>query len=331
MRAASARAAVSSPLSRAACARAAARSDPGRVELLGLPPCPCELEPERVELELVCAQRELVCAQRLLQRCHLLAQRADIMLEHVRLLDEVGLARGAHAAQKDPGIKQLGGILQAGEPSRVLSHAQRPRLFTARRAEMQDGRLGAACAARTCRQRSPPQVPVATAGQLRVPAADRPGELDSQAHGPHRVRVACRQQPPFQREAPVRPPPLEGVVRMDEHAVGLHEVEAVGVPQLTDALEMVGQQQVVVGQPGDRLAAGELQRTVAVGISVGRRLRQLERLHARAAERPQGHQPCRRCNRRRGRAPARVAASARARCVRRAQRSRAGRGSGSRS
>jgi hypothetical protein len=74
---------------------------------------------------------------------------------------------------------------------------------------------------------------------------------------------------------------------MNDRAVALDEVEAAGVPQLADALEMIWRQQVVVGEPQDGLAAGEFERAVPMCIALAGRLRQLERLKARVAERAQ--------------------------------------------
>ena len=74
---------------------------------------------------------------------------------------------------------------------------------------------------------------------------------------------------------------------MSDYAMALDQVEAAGVPQLADTLEMIRGQQVVVSEPQDRLAAGELKRAISVLVPITRRLWQLERLKARGTERAQ--------------------------------------------
>jgi hypothetical protein len=46
---------------------------------------------------------------------------------------------------------------------------------------------------------------------------------------------------------------------VDEDRIALHEIEATAIPHgAADPLEMVGQQQIVVGEPQDHLAPSKL-------------------------------------------------------------------------
>jgi hypothetical protein len=85
-------------------------------------------------------------------------------------------------------------------------------------------------------------------------------------------------------EAPVGAQPSKRVIRKNQDPVALDEVKAAGVPQLADTLEMIRRQQVIVGEPEDRLAAGELERAVSVCVAVAGRLGKFQRLDAWVAE-----------------------------------------------
>ena len=93
---------------------------------------------------------------------------------------------------------------------------------------------------------------------------------------------------PEPRDAPIEPATLHGVVRLNQNATRLHEIRDAALVEGDDPLQMVGEPEVIVGQPRDHLGVRLFQNVVAVEPPCPRRLGLVEHHHSRVVHRAGG-------------------------------------------
>ncbi len=173
----------------------------------------------------------------------------------------------------------LRGIGDPSRPARVLRDPVLPRLAPLEGGEDERARLGRRGRPRARVEHAPPQVEVAEA-RHGAPAAGPLGELapvrDRRAR---HAGAARRHLGPVGGDPEVHPERGQLVALVHAHAGRRHEVGDVVLEQPGHALEVPGQPEVVVAQPGDHVALGPGDRLGAVLPAEARGLGPIEHEH----------------------------------------------------